>query len=163
MAKPATSSTNAFYVGNRAPLRPAPLIKLPVGTIRPEGWLRKQLELQADGFHGHLGEISRFLEKEGNAWLDSSGRRRSRLGRAAVLAEGILQLRRSSCGTRRCSRRVKIWIEAALKSQKPDGWFGPDQERGGLATRLKGRDDLWPNMIMLFCLQDYHEFTGDRA
>ncbi|MCZ6795032.1 MAG: glycoside hydrolase family 127 protein [Planctomycetota bacterium] len=56
----------------------------------------------------------------------------------------------------------KVWIEAALRSLKPDGWFGPDKDRGGAATRLRGRDDLWPNMIMLFCLQDYHDFTGDR-
>src|SRR5205085_724643 len=54
------------------------------------------------------------------------------------------------------------WIEAALASQQPDGWFGPGEGRTGAATDLKGREDLWPNMIMLFCLQDYHDFTGDK-
>ena len=39
----------------------------------------------------------------------------------------------------------------------------PRQGSAGAPPRLKGRDDLWPNMIMLFCLQDYHEFTGDPA
>ena len=72
VTKPATESTNAFYVGSRSPLQPTPLIKLPVGTIRPEGWVRKQLQLQRDGFHGHLDEISRFVVKENNAWLDPS-------------------------------------------------------------------------------------------
>jgi len=57
---------------------------------------------------------------------------------------------------------AKIWIDGAVGSQKADGWFGPDKGRGGAATRLTGRDDLWPNMIMLFCLQDYHEATGDE-
>ena len=65
---------NGHYVGNRTPLQPSRLIKLPVGSIKPRGWLRKQLRLQADGFHGHLGEISRFLKKEGNAWLSKEGR-----------------------------------------------------------------------------------------
>ena len=27
---------------------------------------------------------------------------------------------------------------------------------------MKGREDLWPNMIMLFCLQDYYEYSGDE-
>ncbi|MCZ6795031.1 MAG: hypothetical protein O7J95_15620 [Planctomycetota bacterium] len=38
--QPPTDSTNGFYVANRPPLRPTPLIKLPVGSIRPEGWRR---------------------------------------------------------------------------------------------------------------------------
>jgi hypothetical protein len=57
--KPGTEAGNDFYVSNRAPLMPSPLIKLPVGAIKPAGWVRRQLELQADGFHGHLTEISR--------------------------------------------------------------------------------------------------------
>ena len=69
----AWAGQNSLYVGNRAPLAPSPLVKLPIGAIRPEGWLRRQLELQAAGFHGHLGEISRFLKKENNAWLSPSG------------------------------------------------------------------------------------------
>jgi hypothetical protein len=56
---------------------------------------------------------------------------------------------------------AKIWIEGALNSQQADGWFGPDKGRTGIATDLKGRDDLWPNMIMLYCLQTYFERTGD--
>jgi len=71
--KPDTEAGNDFYVGNRAPLTSSPLIKLPVGSIKPNGWVRRQLELQRDGFHGHLTEISQFLKKEGNAWLSPSG------------------------------------------------------------------------------------------
>lgn len=44
--------TNTNYVGFRAPLQNAPLIKLPVGKVQPKGWLRKYLELQKEGLNG---------------------------------------------------------------------------------------------------------------
>ena len=44
---PAVGSTNPYYLGNREPLLPSPLIKLPIGSITPKGWLRHQLELEA--------------------------------------------------------------------------------------------------------------------
>ena len=74
VAHPAAESANRYYVSNRAPLKPTPLVELPVGSIRPRGWLRKQLELQMAGFHGHLEEISDFLRRPNNAWLDPQGR-----------------------------------------------------------------------------------------
>jgi hypothetical protein len=158
---PDTTGSNDFYVGNRPPLIPSPFMKLPIGAVEPRGWVRKQLELQAEGFHGHLTEISRFLGKEGNAWLSPAGEGDHGWEEPPYWLKGF-----SSCGyilrDQRMIAESKIWIEAALASQKPDGWFGPDKGRKGAATRLQGREDLWPNMIMLFCLQDYYEFTGDE-
>ncbi|MBN1806546.1 MAG: glycoside hydrolase family 127 protein [Sedimentisphaerales bacterium] len=159
--KPNTKLKNDFYIGNRPPLLPSPLIKLPVGAIEPHGWVRRQLELQADGFHGHLTEISTFLKKEGNAWLSPAGEGSHGWEEPVYWLKGF-----SNCGyILRNSRMIdesKIWTEAALQSQQQDGWFGPDKGRTGAATNLQGREDLWPNMIALFCLQDYYEFTGDK-
>ena len=55
---PDASATNANYPNFRAPLQPAPLLKLPVGKVQPKGWLRKYLELQRDGLNGQLGTVS---------------------------------------------------------------------------------------------------------
>lgn len=157
---PPTAPGNAHYVGNRAPLRPSPLIKLPIGAVRPAGWVRRMLELQAEGFHGHLTDISGFLRKEGNAWLDPRGRGERGWEEAPYWLKGF-----QDCGfllgDERMIREARVWIEGALGSQQPDGWFGPGEDRTGVATDLKGRDDLWPNMIMLFCLQSFYEQTGD--
>jgi len=158
---PSTEVKNDFYVGNRPPLLPSPLIKLPIGAIEPQGWVRRQLELQADGFHGHLTEISNFLKKEKNAWLNPDGEGLHGWEEPVYWLKGF-----SNCGyilgDERMIKESKIWLEAALRSQKPDGWFGPDKGRKGAATELEGREDLWPNMIMLFCLQNYYEFASDE-
>ena len=48
VAEPPIAPPNAHYVGHRPPLLPAPLLKLPVGAVRPEGWLRRVLRLYSD-------------------------------------------------------------------------------------------------------------------
>ena len=68
------NSLNANYVSNRAPLRKAYFVKLPVGSIHAGGWLKKALELQRDGLTGNLGEISIWLSKVNNAWLNKEGK-----------------------------------------------------------------------------------------
>ena len=65
--------SNHFYTGNKAPLLRERFIKLPVTAFKPGGWLKKQLELQRDGLTGHLGEISIWLSKNDNAWLNKDG------------------------------------------------------------------------------------------
>lgn len=148
------------YVANRPPLAPSPVVRLPIGAVRPQGWLKKQLELQAEGFHGHLTEISRFLKKENNAWLSKSGEGDHGWEEPPYWLKGFI-----GCAylleNERMKTEAEIWIQAALNSQQEDGWFGPGKGRTGEATDLKGRDDLWPNMIMLFCLQTYYERTSD--
>lgn len=159
--KPDTARTSSLYVGNRPPLAPSPLIKLPIGSVQPHGWVRRMLQLQAEGFHGHLTEISGYLIKENNAWLSRDGRGSRGWEEVPYWLKGF-----QDCGwllgNERMIAEARVWIEGALQSQQPDGWFGPGEERTGEATDLKGRADLWPNMIMLFCLQSYHEQTADK-
>ncbi len=158
--RPDKTGQQDHYAGNRAPLAASPLVKLPVGAVRPSGWLKKQLELQAEGFHGRLTEISPFLKKENNSWLSKTGVGERGWEEVPYWVKGYL-----GCAclleNERMLKESQIWIEGALNSQQADGWFGPDKGRTGLATDLTGRDDLWPNMIMLFCLQTYYERTHD--
>jgi hypothetical protein len=152
---------NTFYVGNREPLLASPFIKLPVGAIEPHGWIRTQLELQAAGFHGQLLELSSFLEKQGNAWLSPTGDGQHGWEEVPYWLKGY-----ANCAyvlnNEAMIREAQPWIEATLKSQNEDGWFGPDKGRKGVAARNVGRSDLWPNMVMLFVLQSYYEHSGDE-
>ena len=160
VAKPDTAGTNRFYAANRPPLQPSPLIELPIGAVRPEGWLRRQLELQNAGFHGHLTEISGFLKKDGNAWLDNTGKGKNGWEEVPYWLKGF-----QNCAflldDKKQTAEAREWIEGILRSQQPDGWIGPGEGRTGVATDLKGREDLWPNMVALFCLQSFYEQTGD--
>jgi len=156
---PPTTGTNDFYVSNAKPLAPSPLIKLPIGAIKPEGWLRRQLELQADGFSGHLTEISKFVKKEGNAWLSADGQGESPWEEMPYWLKGFGDTG-YVLGDQRIIDEARIWIEGMLNSRNPDGWFGPATNKTG-SRDTKNVPDLWPNMVALNALQSYYEYTGD--
>ena len=70
--QPDASQQNPFYPGNRLPLQPSPFIRLPIGAITPQGWLRRQLELDASGMCGNLAKVSNFI-KDRCAWASPTG------------------------------------------------------------------------------------------
>ena len=65
---PPKERLNRHYVCNRAPLSANPIVKLPLGSVRPTGWLRHQLDLMTDGMTGRLDEVSHFVADD-NGWL----------------------------------------------------------------------------------------------
>jgi len=158
---PDTTETNRHYLGYKAPLVNTPFIKLPVGSIEPKGWLLKELELMADGYFGHLGEISQFLVKENNSWLSTDGTGDHGWEELPYWLKGYSNLA-WILGRDEMKDEARSWIDAVFESQQEDGWFGPDKGRTGAATDLTGREDLWPNMIMLFILQDYYSYSKDK-
>ncbi len=135
---PYNTALSHNYTNARTPLRQQHFIKLPVGSIRPAGWVGRYLQLQRDGLTGTLGEISAWLDKHNNAWLTKGATtdgRRCPSGSRAIATSLI------SLTTRPCSRKTKTWIEAILKSQREDGAFGPVNMRGD-------KPELWAQMIV---------------
>ena len=153
------AAPNKHYVSNRSPLLTSPLVRLPIGAITPRGWLRKQLELQAEGFIGKLTEISGFCREKDNAWLSKTGEGHSPWEEVPYWLKGYGDMG-YVLKNENIVREARKWIEGMLASQQPDGWFGPVANKGG-SRRARGKPDLWPNMIALNCLQSYHEVTGD--
>lgn len=152
--RPDVTETNAHYVGNRAPLLPSRLIELPVGSVEPHGWLREFLKRQRDGLTGQLGEISAWLQKEDNAWLSKTGKGKYGWEELPYWLKGYIELA-YLFEDPDMLKEVEVWIEGVLASQRPDGDFGPDQRFGD------GSRDYWANMVMLHCLQSYHERSRD--
>ncbi|WP_300935698.1 beta-L-arabinofuranosidase domain-containing protein [uncultured Muribaculum sp.] len=134
-------------------MQEAPLIKLPVGSIRPVGWLRRMLELQRDGLNGQLGSISAWLDKNNNQWLSDSGDHgweevpywlRGYSSLAYILDDESMK------------KEAKLWFDAVLSNIKEDGFIGPRNFEGE-------NPELWAQMIMLWALQTYYEYSGDNA
>ncbi|RCH55181.1 hypothetical protein DJ568_08305 [Mucilaginibacter hurinus] len=146
---------NKFYVSNKAPLRPSHFVKLPVGAVKPGGWLKKQLELQRDGLTGNLGDISIWLSKQDNAWLNKEGKGTYGWEELPYWLKGYGNIA-YVLNDPKMLEQTKFWIEAVLTNQRENGDFGPAVERG------EGKRDLWTNMPMLWCLQSYYEYSGDK-
>jgi hypothetical protein len=150
---PDTAPANRLYPGNREPLLASPLVKLPVGAVKPRGWLRKQMELMADGFSGRLDELSRFLQPEGNAWLDPKGEGdRSFWEELPYWLKGFGDLG-YLLDDQRIIKEARRWLEPAFSSQREDGYFGPRRNLDRSPDVKAGKPDLWPNMVMLNALQ----------
>ncbi len=157
-ADAAGAARAAFYPSNRAPLAPSPLIKLPIGAITPQGWLRHQLELERDGVTGHLEEISPFLDFSKSSWADPQGAGHFGWEEFPYWIKGYGDLG-YVLGDEKIIANTKRWLKAAMATQREDGYFGP---RELLTSFDKQFPDMWPQMPVLNALQSYYEFSGDR-
>ncbi|HEX5415482.1 MAG TPA: beta-L-arabinofuranosidase domain-containing protein [Chloroflexota bacterium] len=130
---------------NRAPLQPGAFGSLPLGSIRPRGWLEAQLRLQAEGLTGKLGEVWPDVGPN-SGWLGGSG---EDWERGPYYCDGLIPLAYllDDPDLRDLASR---WVEWTIQSQAPDGSFGP-----------RTNDDWWPRMVMLKVLTQYAEATDD--
>src|SRR5258705_11842531 len=145
---PPSNLTNSFYVHNSEPLVPSAFIKLPIGSITMKGWLRHQLDLEADGMIGHLEEISKWCNIRSNAWVDPKGKGHSGWEELPYWLKGYGDLGYVLKDQTIRANAVK-WIEAILATQDESGFFGPRE----LQKSLDGKPDLWPAMLVLNVLQ----------
>lgn len=119
---------------------------LPLGAIRPTGWLRRQLEVQAQGLSGHLDETWPDVGPD-SGWLGGSG---ESWERGPYFLDGLLPMA-YLLEDRRLKEKSQRFIDWTLTSRRPDGLFGPTSKQ----------EDWWPRMVMLKALTQYHEATGD--
>ena len=106
---------------NRAPLQSKPYSELPLGTIKPEDWLREELQRMASGMTGHLDEWYPEVCGDRNAWLGGDGDTWD-AGRIGLM----VYIRSCAClMTRGCRRRLR------------SGWTGPSRISERTATSAR--------------------------
>jgi hypothetical protein len=152
-------TNNGSFTGNRAPLKQNPYAELPLGAIRPEGWLKEMLIRQKGGATGNLDKLYPAIMNNRNGWLGGDG---DQWERGPYWIDGLLPLA-YILNDKELIAKVKPWVEYAIKSQQPDGYFGPSKDYGpepGL-QRDNSRD-WWPKMVMLKILKQYYSATEDK-
>jgi hypothetical protein len=135
---------------NRAPLAPYTFYALPLGSVKPAGWLKQQLRIQADGLSGHLDEIWPDVGSN-SAWLGGTG---EGWERGPYYLDGLLPLAYLLDDPVLVAKARK-YVDWTLDHQRADGFLGPEKNAG------KDNSDWWPNMVMLKALTQFQEVTGD--
>ncbi|MGX6604052.1 beta-L-arabinofuranosidase domain-containing protein [Micromonosporaceae bacterium Da 78-11] len=123
----------------------AALRELPLGAIRPTGWLRDQLQLQATGITGRLPEVWPDVGPD-NAWLGGTG---DDWERGPYYLDGLLPLA-YLLDDETLKATAQQWVEAILAGQGADGQFGPASNQ-----------DWWPRMVALKVLTQHADATSD--
>ncbi len=96
---------NINYDCNPVPLVQNAYIKLPLGSVKPEGWLKSQIEAQAEGLTGNLDEFwpdllySSWKGGDGEAWE-----------RGPYFLDGLVPLAYLT-GDERLIKKVRNWID----------------------------------------------------
>jgi len=156
-----SSNQESSYLNNRPPLISRKYLELPLGSIRPEGWLLQQLQLMKSGMTGHLDELYPSVLGPRNGWLGGDG---DGWERGPYWLDGLVPLA-WILNDEELKARAKPWIEWTMQSQAVDGYFGPvpfsDKPEPEPGIQKSPRRDWWPKMVMLKVLQQYYDATGD--
>lgn len=153
------NSQQANYTSNRVPLRQNTYIELPLGAIKPQGWLREMLIRQKNGATGKLDELYPLVMNRRNGWLGGDG---DQWERGPYWIDGLLPLA-YILQDKALIAKVKPWVEWSIKSQQPDGYFGPSKDYPYEAGIQRDNSrDWWPKMVMLKVLKQYYMATGDK-
>jgi len=123
---------------------------LPLGSISPQGWLRRQLRLQADGLSGHLDEF--WPDVGQSQWL---GGKAEGWERAPYWLDGVLPLA-WQLDDAPLKKRIAGYVDYIVAHQRADGWFGPYP-----MDAVTKRYDMWAILLANKVLVQFHEATGD--
>lgn len=125
---------------------------LPLGSIKPKGWLKNQLEMQRDNITGQFEDISPdvlTVGEERSGWLGGSG---ESWERGPYYVRGLVLLS-YTLGDDELIEKSQKWIDSFIDSQTESGAVGPYAD--------KPEFDYWAVMPMLLAVEDYYDATRD--
>ncbi|MBN2037105.1 MAG: glycoside hydrolase family 127 protein, partial [Chitinispirillaceae bacterium] len=149
----AGTGANKWYPTNQAPLKQTKYVLLPVATVKPAGWLHKELSLWANGLTGHLYEldagsqddIARFVK---NSKWRSDAYSGDRWEAGPYYLNGLMPLA-YLLDDARLIAECQTWANNMLKHRTD--WF----------ANVSG-DDMWASSIAWQCLRSWFEARGER-
>lgn len=118
--------------------------------IKPAGWLKRQLEIQAQGLSGNLDKIWPDIKE--SAWI---GGDKEGWERVPYWLDGFVPLA-YLLENEDMIRRAKKYIDAIIAAQKEDGWICPCKEK-----EIKDYD-TWAVILISKVLTVYYECSKDE-
>lgn len=118
--------------------------------IRPSGWLKQQLEIQANGLSGNLDKVWRDVRD--SAWIGGTAEGWERV---PYWLDGFIPLAYLLKNDDMIAR-AKKYIDAIISFQQPDGWICPCKSEE-ISTY-----DTWAVLLIGKVLTVYYECSGDE-
>lgn len=141
---------------------PLKYIEVPLNSVKPGGWLKKQLMLMREGTTGHLDEVYAKVKND-NGWLGGRG---DGWEETPYWLDGAVPLA-YLLDDAKLQEKILRYIQWTLRNQRPSGYFGPitkwerENNRQITAGDCDKGEDWWPKMIMLKVMQQYYSATRD--
>ena len=118
--------------------------------IKPRGWLKRQLEIQAAGLSGNLDKVWRDVKD--SAWIGGNAEGWERV---PYWLDGFIPLA-YLLENEDMIARAKKYIDAILSYQKPSGWICPCPDEK-IPTY-----DTWAIQLISKVLTVYYDCSGDE-
>ncbi len=118
-------------------------------ALKPAGWLRRQLEIQADGLSGNLDRV--WPDVRDSAWV---GGDREGWERVPYWLDGFIPLAYLLDDVDRIAR-AKRYMDAIMDAQAEDGWICPCK------PEERNHYDLWAALLMGKVLALYVDCAGE--
>lgn len=118
--------------------------------IKPLGWLRRQLEIQAKGLSGNLHKI--WPDIRDSAWI---GGEREGWERVPYWLDGFIPLA-YLLEDKNLIADAKKYIDAIVDAQQDDGWICPCKKE------KRAKYDTWAVQLIAKTLTVYYDCSGDE-
>ena len=118
--------------------------------IKPSGWLRRQLEIQAEGLGGNLHKVWRDVRE--SAWI---GGQYSSWEKVPYWLDGFIPLA-YLLDNEEFKGVVKNYIDGIIERQKADGWICPCEDD------KRAEYDTWAVILVAKTLTVYYDCSRDE-
>jgi hypothetical protein len=144
----AALAQNKWYPINRTPMKQTKFVVLPVTTVKPDGWLLKQLQLMSTGITGNMFNLDPSPDDDMATFIKNSKWRNDtytgdRWEAGPYYLDGLAPLA-FLLDSARLKTEVMSWINTMLKHRAD--WFG-----------TVSNDDIWGSTIAWKVLRSWYE------